>query len=71
MFLAECSSIGPKPMPRDRFDYSSAISDSWKRHALLNIIKLRYFDPPISVDGGRSWRAPALPKVGKLFAKSD
>ena len=45
-----CVSVGPKTVPRDRFDYSSAISESWMRQNLLNIIKLRYLEPPIFVD---------------------
>ncbi len=48
-----CKSIGPGTVPRDRFEYSSSISESWKRQALLNIIKLRYLDPPIFVDVGQ------------------
>ena len=28
--ITGCSSIGPKSVTRDRFDYNTAISDSWK-----------------------------------------
>jgi len=45
-----CRSIGPKTIPRDRFDYSAGIGDSWKNQTLLNIIKLRYLDLPIFLD---------------------
>ena len=48
-----CSHLGPRTVPRDRFDYSHTLSESWKRQNLLNIVKLRYLDPPIFVDVGQ------------------
>jgi hypothetical protein len=53
LLVAACTSIGPGTVARDRFDYGTAISDSWKRQILLNIVKVRYVDPPIFVDVGQ------------------
>ncbi len=51
--LTGCKSIGPGSVPRDRSDYSDAISESWMKQTLLNIVKLRYLSPPIFVDVGQ------------------
>jgi hypothetical protein len=51
--LTGCKSIGPNMVARDRSNYSDSISESWKRQTLLNIVKLRYLDPPLFVDVGQ------------------
>jgi hypothetical protein len=50
MGLTGCGSIGPGTLARDRFDYITAISDSWKSQMLLNMVKLRYGDAPVFLD---------------------
>lgn len=48
--LYSCTSIGPRTLQRDRFDYINAISESWKSQTLLNLVKLRYGDAPVFLD---------------------
>lgn len=45
-----CASIGPATIKRDRTDYSGSMASSWKEQMLLNIVKFRYFDPPVFLD---------------------
>ena len=52
LLLTGCASIGPPTVTRDRFEYVTAISDSWKRQMLLNLLKVRYADAPIFMDVG-------------------
>jgi hypothetical protein len=44
--------IGPQSVTRDRHLYAGSLSDSWKEQTLLNIVKMRYVDPPVFVDVG-------------------
>lgn len=48
--VAGCASIGPATIKRDRTDYSGSMATSWKEQMLLNIVKFRYFDPPVFLD---------------------
>ncbi len=50
LILTACMGIGPHSVARDRFDYTSAISDSWKAQMLVNMVKLRYGDAPTFLD---------------------
>jgi len=50
LLTAGCAGIGPQTVSRDRFDYTEAISDSWKRQMLFNMVKIRYGDAPVFLD---------------------
>jgi hypothetical protein len=48
--MAGCASIGPGTIAKDRFDYDHAVTTSWKRMMLLNLVKMRYGDTPMFLD---------------------
>jgi len=50
LVLSGCGGIGPGTVARDRFDYVTSISESWKRQMLLNLLKVRYSDAPVFMD---------------------
>jgi hypothetical protein len=49
-FLTGCSHIGPTTINRDRADYTTSVSDSWKSQMLMNLVKIRYGDAPVFLD---------------------
>jgi hypothetical protein len=72
--LASCTKLGPSTIPRDRVDYGFSITESWKRQTLLNIVKLRYLDPPIFVDVGQivaGYSLETTVNAGASFPKED
>ena len=42
-----CASVGPPSIVRDRFDYATAISESWKTQMLTNMVRIRYSEAPV------------------------
>jgi hypothetical protein len=62
LLIGGCASMGPATVVRDRFDYVAAMSESWKRQMLLNLVKVRYADAPVFLDvasliNSYSWEA--------------
>ena len=51
--MTGCGSLGPSTVGRDRFDYIAALSDSWRRQLLLNIVMLRYAETPVFLEVGQ------------------
>jgi hypothetical protein len=59
---AGCASSGPRTIPKDRVNYQEALSSSAKTQLLLNLVRVRYVDPPIflevaSIVNSYSWDA--------------
>lgn len=50
ILLGGCQSIGYRDLPQERLGYVQAIAESWKEQMLLNIVKVRYLDPPVYLD---------------------
>ena len=48
--ISGCRTIGPGTITRDGFDYTAAISESWKKQMLLNLVKIRYSDVPVFLE---------------------
>lgn len=69
--LCACAGIGPPSIPRDRFEYSDALAQSWKRQALLNIVKLRYLDVPVFLDVGQVVSGYTLEQLAQASAAVD
>ena len=53
LIFTGCKSIGPKELTANRLDYSSTLGESWKRMMLLNIVKVRYLEPPTFLSVGQ------------------
>jgi hypothetical protein len=50
LLLSACAGYGPTTVSRDRYDYTAAISESWKHQMLFNMVKIRYGDAPVFMD---------------------
>ena len=71
--------MGPRAVTRDRFNYGATILDSWQQQMLVNMVRMRYAEPPAflevnqvvtsySLDGtatvaGPGWRGETSPPL--------
>jgi len=71
--LTGCASMGPPTIARDRFDYDRAVTTSWQRMMLLNLVKIRYGDTPMFLDVAsiiNSYTLEAQVNLGATWAAS-
>lgn len=50
--LTGCHSIGPYNLPLDRYNYNKAVNYSTNQEMLLNLVRLRYDETPLSMKVG-------------------
>jgi len=69
LLSAGCTTMGPATIPRDRFDYAAAISDSWKNQMLLNLVKARYVEAPVFLDIASAINSYSMETEGSVGAE--
>ncbi len=67
-FLGGCAAIGPPRVERDRIEYNTSITESWKRQILLNIAKIRYVEPIFFMDVGEIVASYSMETGGSVGA---
>lgn len=45
--VVACSSVGPRTVPQDQFNYNAAIAESSQQQLLVNLVRLRYNETPV------------------------
>jgi len=65
LLCTACAGIGARTVTADRFDYTSALSDSWKSQMLINVVKVRYGDAPVFLDVSSVIEAYELTQIGE------
>ena len=66
--LGGCAAIGPPRVERDRIEYNSSITESWKRQILLNVVKIRYVEPIFFLDVGEIVASYSMETGGSVGA---
>lgn len=67
-FLSGCAAIGPPRVERDRIEYNTSITESWKRQILLNVVKIRYVEPIFFMDVGEIVASYSMETGGSIGA---
>jgi hypothetical protein len=67
LFLVGCSSIGPKILHLDRYNYNQIMRDTSNQELLFNMVRLRYDEAPMTIKVGNISGSTSFQRQASIF----